>query len=627
MESCPGNALEDESIVAGTRNDFQHSRPVVFEQDILDFSDEDIQETTGPNNGRDDIGLESPDNDAPYVGSEEGDDVQTSNVSDPFSAARSAQTIMLQKRREDKQLVPLRGNPHVVHGPDDLYEVHRSTPEIWRIYLNGLFECEPDFLTSDEAKMVSSNPLRKGITSYRRLIVNENNCKDVEEIFRLMFKAKASQGFSNAGYSHFLTAVGQFVRMRCALEADTCEREMMLLELCNEGNVFKLVASLDHVELFLDYFEARSSSSATCLTKSAQILKLATAAKRFFERNGDTRTVACVERVIDKLHSSHSAYKQATRRQSRQRKSIQMRKDNNILMLPKQFLECRTTAVNKLTALMSTIRRIKIQQSKEDGERRLMRDESLMSIWCINMLAVMMVCCGGQRPQVFCQMQRPTTRELRRFQTQCKDKSYVELQTISEKTTRALDMPFVPFPASLMGVLKFHVEEVLPVLDKKRQKLPHVNPREDEFASKCLVLHSKRGLRLTTKQVTDTFRLFLFHVTPELAKMTTMNLRASYATMMLHAHRQGKIFTEQSEELFLEFLGKAMNTSVEQLKDTYACVMNEDYNSIANAITESLQKIVIEEQNNNENSNPSSSTDDTADETATVFPSTYSEFF
>lgn len=77
--------------------------------------------------------------------------------------------------------------------------------------------------------------------------------------------------------------------------------------------------------------------------------------------------------------------------------------------------------------------------------------------------------------------------------------------------------------------------------------------------------------------------------------------------------------------MFLEFLGKAMNTSPEQLRDTYASVMEEDYNSIANAITNSLQKIVSEEQHESELSDPNPTIEETGNEN--MFPSDYYEFF
>lgn len=265
-------------------------------------------------------------------------------------------------------------------------------------------------------------------------------------------------------------------------------------------------------------------------------------------------------------------------------------------MSPSQFVICKNQAKEKLNAIMSSIRRIKVERSTNDAKMRLMKDESLMSMWCINFLALLMICCSGQRPQVFCQLQRVKRNTLRNVSSQGQSKKYMELNTVQEKTSRALEMPFVPFPTSLATIISFHQAEILPLLDDKRSKIIGLSQKEGEFAEKCLVLHSKNGMRLAAKQITETFRLFLFRVDPKLSKMSTMNFRASYATMMLNAHRQAKIFKDESEEMFLEFLGKAMNTSVEQLKDTYATVLNEDFNSIANAMCESLQNMEEETQ-------------------------------
>jgi len=48
-----------------------------------------------------------------------------------------------------------------------------------------------------------------------------------------------------------------------------------------------------------------------------------------------------------------------------------------------------------------------------------------------------------------------------------------------------------------------------------------------------------------------------------------MTLRASFATEMLQRHRKGEILPGMDEDDFIEYLAKIMNTSSEQLKETY----------------------------------------------------------
>lgn len=67
-------------------------------------------------------------------------------------------------------------------------------------------------------------------------------------------------------------------------------------------------------------------------------------------------------------------------------------------------------------------------------------------------------------------------------------------------------------------------------------------------------------------------------VDPKLTNVTAMTLRASYATSMLHSYRQGEFAEENlTEEQFLEVVAKQMNTSVEQLQNTYMAAYSMDF--------------------------------------------------
>jgi hypothetical protein len=84
------------------------------------------------------------------------------------------------------------------------------------------------------------------------------------------------------------------------------------------------------------------------------------------------------------------------------------------------------------------------------------------------------------------------------------------------------------------------------------------------------LLHTRRGSVLKSCDVTRSLGTFLERIDPELANITSMAIRGSDASMMLKAHRRKEIFRNFSENEFLQFLAKQMNTSVEQLATTYA---------------------------------------------------------
>ena len=53
-------------------------------------------------------------------------------------------------------------------------------------------------------------------------------------------------------------------------------------------------------------------------------------------------------------------------------------------MSPSQFQYYKNHAKEKLNAIMASIRRIKLERSAREAKLRLVRDQALMSSWCIN---------------------------------------------------------------------------------------------------------------------------------------------------------------------------------------------------------------------------------------------------
>ena len=96
-----------------------------------------------------------------------------------------------------------------------------------------------------------------------------------------------------------------------------------------------------------------------------------------------------------------------------------------------------------------------------------------------------------------------------------------------------------------------------------------------------MILHTERGEPLESRQVTASFRAFLRARDPETGKVTSMTLRASFATAMLQKHRRVETLGLLSEDAFLEYLSKVMNTSVEQLKEIYLSTNVETFEACA----------------------------------------------
>ena len=105
--------------------------------------------------------------------------------------------------------------------------------------------------------------------------------------------------------------------------------------------------------------------------------------------------------------------------------------------------------------------------------------------------------------------------------------------------------------------------------------------KEDDPRRKCLLLHTETSDPLSSRQVTVSMRTFLKIFDPELEKLSSMNLRATYASMMLSKHRAGETLGRMAEEKFLEYLDKMMNNSTEQLKSTYIVTGTDTFEKCA----------------------------------------------
>ncbi len=161
--------------------------------------------------------------------------------------------------------------------------------------------------------------------------------------------------------------------------------------------------------------------------------------------------------------------------------------------------------------------------------------------------------------------------------------AFFSLKIRGEKRARSIDLPHVLFPASVLRALKFHVLRILPYLYYDF-KIPLADSRRN-----YLLLHTKYGEVLRSNNVTSSLKHFLRNYDPEIAKVTSMSLRASYATMMMMKYKEEKLFPHMKEDEFLQYLAKLMNTSEEQLKETYIASDNRGFVACAKLVSESFQ--------------------------------------
>lgn len=80
----------------------------------------------------------------------------------------------------------------------------------------------------------------------------------------------------------------------------------------------------------------------------------------------------------------------------------------------------------------------------------------------------------------------------------------------------------------------------------------------------------------------------------KLTNVTCMTLRSSFATSLLHQYRTGKLGHHLTEERFLELMAKQMNTSVEQLRTTYAACYSADFKDTVKIVSRHFMVVLNE---------------------------------
>lgn len=116
---------------------------------------------------------------------------------------------------------------------------------------------------------------------------------------------------------------------------------------------------------------------------------------------------------------------------------------------------------------------------------------------------------------------------------------------------------------------------------------------EEERAT-TLLLHSRKGSILSTNQITCSFKRFIVDYDASLTNVTSMTLRASFATAMFRAFKSGNLFKRKSESFFFEHISALMNTSVEQMRSTYITIDSLDFESSARCVMKAMEKVFFQ---------------------------------
>lgn len=407
--------------------------------------------------------------------------------------------------------------------------------------------------------------LTPGEISYRGLVVNHENNEDILFIYRHKYEAKAVRGQSLSSYEQMRGCVGQFARFAvvCGL--------VPLARACDAGHLFRAVLSMDAVQAFLSYFQLRCSAS-TVLAKAFHLRTVSKYAERFYSSvaiDEGCRTKAGL--MTDYLTGACSAEKYESRRGTARMRSEDMRMASGRLLVGDDFRSFGEAAEKCLTSIM------------RGGERYVRQNPGLRARWCIAFVGLLVFYGGGQRPQVYAQLQEPEDLDvaLRRWAT---DKR-VTLAALLEKRPRQTGYSKVSFPSRTRTIFEFHLRVVKPAIrgalsvgQTETERRAAWQRERCEDVDNPILLDTRTGEGYMTGQIRSTLHRFIQEIDSELGSITPSVVRSSYATWKFQAYKQGHIFKQLNEDEFLDTLAKIMNTSAEQLKATYIACRELDSN-------------------------------------------------
>lgn len=471
------------------------------------------------------------------------------------------QTELLEKKAAIRTPLAVQRNRRRSLGTPSASSLPMSISEAWNFYLETL---PVDFFSSAEARFEVSDPLVKGRSGYAGLVLNPQNNNDMREMFNIRWKSKADLGQPLGTFEQFRIVVGQYSRFVVA--AGLCTAN----SLCERGCLYRVACSYSAIQAFIRHFDLRAAAG-TVMNKAFHLHRLCAFADAYFGRVHNAEKQGNIDVIAEYLQGAQKAFKTESRKMATLRKAEETRIGSGCYLTEQDIQLYGNKAIDILHDIVDQFREVHSEKGHGGVVEELASTKGLLNKWFINFVSALMLHGGGQRPQVYTILQAPKKIDLSVLRKSAKETTAFTIKVSCEKRLRAIDLPEVLFPRKVFKSLNFHVNYVLPALHMKLN-IPEEDPR-----TRCLLLHTKRGEELESSNITRSIRTFLKAFDPELGNVTSMTLRASFATAMLEKHRRGESLAQLSEDEFIEYLAKIMNTSSEQLKETYIATSGKSY--------------------------------------------------
>lgn len=464
-----------------------------------------------------------------------------------------------------------------------LSEVTLDSLSLWELRITNL---PIDFFNSEEARLepnLSNSNANKSL-AYASLALDEALNPDLQDYYSTMVEPHVFRSQCLQTYKILKTVLGQLARYACAM------RRHESLQYSKKGGLVSLAADEKLLRAFVLGMQTRCVSSTVC-SKASNLLKWAKFASIFYAKEQDVQAKAHCDAAAEYLRTTACAEKRDSRKATALKRNIFTRHEGGNIILLEDLERGQQRAEQCMRGILHTMKiktRVECtttlsRRQEEVFDILVDKDAILLRKWCLNFLCLLVLHGGGQRSQVYSSLDLSAfginesghvVRSSVDVRKACESSGYFYLQAMHEKRLRSSRMPYIQIPSSIYDLYVVHKDLVRPSLLKR------VSPNVENGSCDALLLHTENGNPLTEKQVSATVKKFYRNLDSELRGVTPLVIRRSYASIMYHKFLRGEICRNKSKAQFLEFLAERLNTSVEQLQDSY-CGEEPEQDTIA----------------------------------------------
>jgi hypothetical protein len=352
-----------------------------------------------------------------HVGGEKGVTGQDDDVMDLDELIRRQQESVSRRRRGSVLAIALsyhRACHRDADGRGPGKKKVWTLEEMWTQYIRTL---PKTFFRSNEALMNRAESAIRGKPLFSGLRVDEENSSDMRRVYHLCFESKIRLGQPRGTYDQFRCAVGQYLRTYLSLHTDKVRMAF------SPGRLFEAVAEFRLVRAFIGQYQVRASAT-TVMGKAMHLRRLADEGVSYFTEINEQELKGKCLSVASYLRSVASSYKTEARRAYRSRNTMDDRAERGALLAPGDFQRCLDKAIRALDGVMQHVEQLRTDNLGNVSRfHRMVYDrKGMIDKWNINLLAALVLSGGGQRPQVYAQLELPQVSELQRLSEDfCRD--------------------------------------------------------------------------------------------------------------------------------------------------------------------------------------------------------------